>query len=520
MGLDINSLAAAVGSSAMNEQFQPSANTVPRKLLAIGTYDASKTSITDEVPAQILSAEQAGADYGFGSMLHRLAVQSFVGGRGIPVFIQPQAEAGGAVAADGVIAWSASGAKAETVHMYIAGLYVPFSIADADSADDISTKCVAAIEANESLPASAAVDGVAASESDLTSKSKGPWGNDITIRFNLKLGQSFPTGVSVLVTDMASGAGIPVIQNALNGLGTGDNSNEDFYTDVVHGYGLDSATLDTISTYVGAGNTATGLYDKLVHRPFRSLNGDIVPEEAGLTALIAITDTRLLDRANGIIAVPGSANHPAEIATQAMGHMARINNNRAQDHYIGVVLEGIDPGVTSDRWTSDYDNRDIAVKAGISPTVIENGAVVMQNVVSFYRPANVPADSNGYRSMRNISIIQNMLDVVFKNFSQEKWKGISIVNDVANVTDFNDRLKARDTGNVIDDLVIIAKLYEKKAWIYTSTFTINRLKIAGAVSVRPGGIGFNSTLSVILSGEGAILDTETVFDTSLAILAA
>jgi hypothetical protein len=71
---------------------------------------------------------------------------------------------------------------------------------------------------------------------------------------------------------------------------------------------------------------------------------------------------------------------------------------------------------------------------------------------------------------------------------------------------------------VIDDLVALAKSFEDHAWIYESDFTINRLKQAGAVSIRPGGIGFDNVLSVIFSGEGGIIDTEVQFDTSLAVL--
>ena len=517
MGLDVNSLAAAVGSAAKNVQFLSAARNVERKVLIIGTYDVSKTTIVDEVPIQILSPSDAADKYGFGSMLHRLAIQAFLGGNGIKTFVQPQAEAGGAVASAGKNTWTASGTVAGTVHMYIAGEYVPFQVADADDQDAVSIACVAAVEANDDLGISAAV-GAAPADSEFDAKSKGPWGDDISIAFNIGIGQEFPIGVSVVVTDMTGGSGIPDIDDALNGLGTGDDANEDFYTDVVHGYGLDTATMTKIAAYVGVGNEFTGLYDKLVGRPFRVLTGDVTADSAGLTALIVITDAKLTDRANGIIAAPGSRSHPGEIAAQAIGHMARINNNRAAESYVGVILSGIDPGEKADRWTSDYDNRDTAVKSGISPTKVNSGAVVLQNVVSFYRPASVPVESNGYRSMRNISILQNIIYNIKVNFSQEKWQGISLVENITNVTNVVDRLKARDTAIVIDDLVALAKSFESRAWIYTASFTIQKLAEDGAVSVRSGGTGFDSTLSIILSGEGGILDTVTEFDTSIAIL--
>jgi phage tail sheath gpL-like len=521
MTLSQTSLAAATGVSVKNVQFQPSANNVPRKIFIVGTYDPLITTIADEVPALVTSPEDAGSQFGFGFMIHRLAVQAFAGSNGVETWVIPQAEAGGSAAAAGDIDFAGStGIESGTIWLYIAGISANFTVLSGDTADAVATKAVAAINATKELPVTAAVNGVTTSQVDFTSKSNGTWGNFITLRFNIKAGESLPVGVTAAVTDMATGAGDPDIADALDGTGTGDDANAAFFTDGIHGYGQTAATLDAISTYVGAGNIATGLYDKLVSRPFRVLTGDTVADTAGLSALIALGDGRKLDRANGVIAVPGSANHPSEIAAQAMGIMAKINNDRAEQSYIGQAMTGIDPGAQADRWTSDYDNRDTAVKSGVSPTKISNGVVTMQNVLTFYHPDNVPVDSNGYRSMRNVSILQNIMDNVRVTFEQEKWQGISIVQDVTRVTNTTDRQKARDIDAVKDDLVALARAFEGKAWIYTASFTIDKLKEAGSVTIRPGSIGFDNILSVILSGEGGIIDTVIEFDTSIAVLTA
>jgi phage tail sheath gpL-like len=519
--LNATSLAAAVGTGVKNVQFQSGAANLPRKILVAATYNPAKTAVVPLVPVQVLSPEDAGDRFGFGSMAHRLVVQAFRGGMGTPVFVLPQAEAGGAVVAAGSLDFTtSSGVGAGTIYLYIAGIPVAITVPASATPTAIAQLVVAAITADRNLPVSAAVDGVTAGKVNLTAKSKGPWGNGISIDFNLGLGQALPTGVVAVEVAMASGAGVPVMATALAALGTGDSANEAWFTDLVHGYGTDSTTLDAISTYVGAGNDFTGLYGKTIGRPMRALTGDTAAGSSGLAALIVISDARKTDRANGIISVPGSASHPAEIAAQTIGHMARINQDRVAQHYLGIQLIDIHTGAKADRWTSDYDNRDTAVKAGISPTRIQNGVVVLQNVVSFYRPDNVPVASNGYRSMRNIGIIQNMLFNIRLNFEQEKWQGISIVADVAKVSTTLDRQKARDVGSVIDDLVALARSFEGHAWIYEAAFTINKLKESGAVTIRPGGLGFDNVLSVIFSGEGGILDTTVEFDTSLAVLLA
>jgi phage tail sheath gpL-like len=518
-----NSLAAAVGSAVKNVQFQPTAEVVARKILIIGTGNPTTEATNPlDTPVLVTSAEDVASRVGNGYMLHRVAVQAFKGSRGIETWMIQQAEDGAAVQAIGDVDFAGStGVLAGTLWLYIAGIQVPVTVADADTADAIATATAAAINADSDLPVTAAVNGVTTSQVDITAKSGGPWGNDITIQFNVGanvgLDETLPTGVVTAVNDMASGTGLPTIQDALDALGTGDGANEAFFTDVIHGYGQDSTTLNAVRDYVGAGNDFLGLYDKVVHKPFRSLVCDTVADSAGLAALVALGDGRKSDRANGVVAVPGSANHPDEIAALAMGIMARLNNNRAEENYVDQVLAGIDPGAKSDRWTAEYNDRDTAVKAGVSPTTVKSGAVVLQNVVTFYHPDNVPQTSNGYREMRNISVLQNILANVSANFEQEKWKGITIVQDVTKVGNTTDREKARDTDAVIDDLVALAKAFESNAWIFSASFTIDELKNPGSVTIRTGGDGFDMTLKVVLSGVGNILDTVTEFDTSIAV---
>jgi phage tail sheath gpL-like len=516
--LSSNSLAAAVGAAVKNKQFVSSAELVPRKILIIGTGDpTTEAANPTDTPVLVTSPEDVADKTGFGFMLHRLAIQAYRGSKGIETWIIQQPE-GVAVQAAGEIDFTGStGVLAGTLYLYIAGEQISVTITDAMTVEDIADAVVTEITANPDLPVTA-VKVAVTFEVTITAKSGGLWGNDIDISLNLGAGETTPTGITVAITGMASGTGTPDIQTALDSLGTGDGANEAFFTDLIQGYGQVTAVLDDIANYVGQGNTFIGLYDKVVHKPFRVLIGDVAAGSAGLSALITLGDGRKNDRANGVIAVPGSESHPSEIAAQAMGHMARINNVRAQENYLDIILEGIQPGETkSDRWTKDYNSRDTAVKAGVSPTIVKSGVVVMQNVVTFYHPDSVPQASNGYRSMRNISILQNILNNMAVNFEQEKWKGISIVADVTKVSNTTDKQKARDIDSVRDDLVALARSFESKSWLYAASFTIDSLKETGAIAVRTGGDGFEVVWKIVLSGEGNIIDTVTEFDTSIAV---
>lgn len=519
MSLNSTSLAPAVGSSVLNVQFTPAAQNVPRKILVAGTHLSSSPGVAEGIPVQVFSSADAGSQFGFGSMIERLVYQAFLGGNGVPVFVLPQAEPGGASAAGGSVDFTGSaGVQAGTLYLFVANNLVSVNLMLGMTPTAIALAVVAACAANKMLHASALVDGVIPGKVDFTSKSAGPWGNGITLAFNLQYGQTLPAGVVAAVTAMSGGAGVPVLATALNNLGIGDNGNEAYYTDMVHGYGQDSTTLNAIQAYVGDGNSATGLYAATVARPFRALTGDTGAGSTGLTNLITLANGRLTDLANGVVAVPGSMSHPSEIAALAIGEMAAIAQNAVAQNYLGIVLVGIDPGIQANRWTSLYDNRNTAVSEGISPTLVVNGVVTLQSMVTFYRPANVPVTSNGYRSMRNIAIIQNMLYNVWLNFAQQKWQGCSIVADCSNVTSSADRVKARDINSVIGDLIALAYGFQGKAWIYEAAFTISQLKLPGAVTIRAGGLGFNSILPVIFSGECGIIDNQVQFDISLAAI--
>ncbi len=383
----------------------------------------------------------------------------------------------------------------------------------------IAAAVIAALDASvdKSSPVTQAVDGVNDFQVNFTSKSKGPRGNGIDLSLNLGDEGSLPAGVGAVVTAMANGLTNPDIQDALDSLGTGDDQNENNFTGLIHGYGSAVPTLDAISAYNGIGNEFVGNFSKTVSRPFRSLTGAVAPGAGALGTLITFADGRLQDRTNGILAVPGSENHPEEIAALAMGLMELISSNRAEENYIDRELPGIRVGDDPDKWTKDFDNRDLAVKSGISPTFSKNGVVNLQNVVSFYRPAAVAPESNGYRSMRNFSIIQNLIFNQKNTFNQEKWKGITIVADVSKVSNPTSRLKARDVNAVLDELLSLAGIFEDNAWIFSASFTIDKLKEGDKVVLRPAGNGFDINLPVVLSGEGGILNQVIEFDTSLAV---
>ena len=514
MPIDQQSLAAGTQFGVKNVPQQLTAQVLPRKFLIIGTATKVVPYLT---PKQIFSAEEAGDFYGFGSMIHRLAVAAFAGHNGLDTYVIAQEEAGGAVQAQGGFTWVGTATAAGRVSLYIGGVDCSFDVPKDATAAEVATLTAQAVTDTPEAGLSAVVNGGVPEQVDFTAKSAGPWGTDIVAGFNLLPGQELPAGLSIGGAPETPGSGIPDIQEALDALGTDDQQNEDYYTDMVHGYGLDTSTLDKISLYNGEGDTFTGNYKREVGRPFRSLNGDTAAGSGGLTALFAISDARLLDRTNGVLPVPGSPSNPPEIAAVALGIMARQNNSRAEASPIGQLLPGIFPGANDDNWTKNYDTRDQAVKRGVSITRVKNGAVEMDNVITFYRPATIPVDSNAYRSQRNLSIIQNILFNMFAAFDAESWKGFTVVADITQIGNTASKQKAKDVDSVRDVVQAQAVNFESNGWLYDAQYTIDQLKEVDSVVVRTSGNGFDYFPKYILSGEGGILNGIAEIDTSLSV---
>ncbi|MDR1288000.1 MAG: hypothetical protein LBK08_10360 [Treponema sp.] len=519
------SIAAGLGVKVRNIVLQAGAAVMPRKILIIATPNAAQAaSVPINQPFLVLSPEEVAGITGTGGMAHRLAIASFRGSRSsVPTYLMLEEDAGGAAAATGSVALVGGTHGVGMIALYIAGKFYAIFVAAADTVEQIGAAIAAAVTKDSSCPVTAASDEGTVT---FTSKSKGPWGNGITIAVNQRPGdgETTPSGLTVTITAMSGGAGLPGLDTDLPlALGSGDSANEAHFTDVIHGYGKDTSILNALSQYVGEGNENVALYSDTIARPFRSLTADVSAASTALADLIAFTGDRKLDRTSGVVARPGSLTHPSEIAAEAMGYMAFLNADYAELGYCDAVLSGVDPGLAARQqgldWTTEYANRDLAVHNGISPAIISDGAVKLQNVVSFYRPSNLPETSYCFRRMRDISLVQNIIYNYKRVFGSEKWTNFTVVENTANVQNAKNRAKARDTEMVKDDLLKLVTDFTSMAWLFSAAPSVAGLKKPEAVTLRENSSGFNTKVPYVLSGEGNILNHEVDLDTSFAIMA-
>jgi phage tail sheath gpL-like len=135
------------------------------------------------------------------------------------VWMLPLADAGGATAATGSIAFTSPPTAAGTLSLYIAGNVVSVPVTASQTTSSIATAVAAAIAAIPQMPVTA----VASTNTvNLTAVNKGLCGNEIDIRFNYygtANGEVLPAGVAYTITAMSGGATNPTLTTALGNLG-------------------------------------------------------------------------------------------------------------------------------------------------------------------------------------------------------------------------------------------------------------------------------------------------------------
>ena len=519
MTITPSSLSYAVGASIINTNFKAASNALPRKVLCIGTIDPTlNSSLTQYSIEAVVNPSHAAARYGSGFQLAKLiewVSQEFSGS--IDAMIVHEATA---TESAGSILFAGTLTESGTLHFYVGSEKIEnVNLAIGADGEDQVDAIVAAAANYPDLSVTLAKDGTTHEKLNVTAKS-GAVGWNFSLGFNYGFGETYPAGTTApVVTPMAGGAGTIVMATALAALGAGDQANDNHYTAIAFpGSITDTTTLNSLSTWNGVGNTVSGNYGKLVARPVRALIGDNTAGSGGLTTLLALGLARKeTDRTTGVMPVPGSPSHPVHIACAALGACEEIASIRPGQPYMKTPLKYILPGSYANNWCADFDDRETAKQAGIGSTLVVGSSVMLNDVVTFYHSASIPVASNGYREFSNISIIQNLLNDVKTNFSSDRWVGVSAVADKAKVTDIIARIKARDTSDVIDDLMSLLYAWEGKAYIWSAAWSIAKLQAGGYVALRLLSNGWDIVLPVLLRVPGDVLDTQIQFDANVSI---
>jgi phage tail sheath gpL-like len=135
------------------------------------------------------------------------------------VWFLPLADAAGGIAATGTVLIAGTPTATGVISLYIAGQLLSLTVTTGELAADIATALAALVNSSSNLPVTATA---ATATVTLTAKNKGLTGNEIDLRLNYQgssSGEAIPAGLTLTLTQMASGATNPTLDTALANLG-------------------------------------------------------------------------------------------------------------------------------------------------------------------------------------------------------------------------------------------------------------------------------------------------------------
>lgn len=397
-------VAQIIGYKIAKGNFATSSPNLPQRIAILGEANTANQSGLSTTPVQILTAQQAGQLYGYGSPIHSIARILFpVSGDGIggvPVWVYPQAAAGGAAARVQTITvtGTATGNGTHTIvvagRQFIDGSSYAINIVSGDTPTAIATKIKdtinAVLQSPVSATSSAGVVTVTAKWTGLTSQG---------INLSMDSGTA-SIGVTYAVAETAAGSGTPDVAASVALFGTAWN------TLVINSYGTASTVMAALESFNGIPDpeAPTGRFSGIVMKPFIALTGSVADDPT------ATTDARL---ANVTIAIAPAPLSPG-LAYEAAANVALLVGRMAQDKphldVSGMAYPDM-PGPVGTPAMAAYTVRDAYVKKGCSTVEVVAGVYRILDLVTTYHPAgeNPPQ----FRYVRNLLLDFNVRFAVY-----------------------------------------------------------------------------------------------------------
>ena len=330
-------------------------------------------------------------------------------------------QAGANTTSAGSIAFVGTQTETKDYTLKIGSEVISFTAIKGQTALQIATTVKAFLDSNVNLSITAGT--IAGDAIPLTANWAGLTGNEIGVQI-----EGLFQGVVMTVSTMLGGLGSPLVTGAINNF-------QILYTDVVNAFD-DTANLDDLE------RRNEELWDALEARPFMAYFGS---NETDPTAVSADTETRLNEKTNVKFPVPGSPSVNVEIAASIVALVAKTKNSDPAQPYYDTPIFGITAGnSTVIQW--DYSQRDFIEKRGCSTSYINNGLLVVGDVLTTYHPVGV--EFPGWRFAVDVSKVQLQLGDLKRLFTGSKWTGKILVGDRDEITNPNAKKPFNAKGDV------------------------------------------------------------------------
>ena len=381
-----------------------------QRALIIGQKTSAGNGVVD-VPVICSSEAQAITLGGIGSMLHLMVKAYRAADPSGELWVLPVADNGSGTAAAGSINFTAAATSNGTLNLYIAGLNVPLPVASTQTAAQLATALAGAINANGSLPVTAAVDGMTSSKVDITAKNAGVNGNTIDIRTNYygaANGEVDPAGLAYTIVAMASGATNPVLATALANIATQS------YDFIVQPY-TDTTSMTSMSAYLNDTAGTWSWEEQFYGHAFTAFVGT-------LSAIITKT-TSLNDQHTTVLGYNNSPTPDFVVAADLAGTAApSIRADPARPLQALAMSTMLPPPLASrfaltDRNTLLYD--------GCSTfNVAQDGTILLENIITTYQKNGFSQPDDSYLEIETmftlVAVLRTLASVVTSRYARVK----------------------------------------------------------------------------------------------------
>lgn len=368
-------------------------------------------SATPNVPQICQGVSDAKTVGGQGSMLALMTAAYRTRDQFSEIWYLPLADDPAAVAATGSLNFTAAATAAGVLSLYIAGVRVSLSVSSSQTPAQLATSLAAAINAMGDLPVTAAVDGTTTSKVNITAKNKGAGGNDIDLRLNYlgtAGGEATPTGLTVAIVAMASGATNPSLTAALANLG---DKTFDF---IALPYN-DTTSLNSIKSFLSMQTGRWSWAQQLYGGAYGAYRGTL-----------AACQTFGATRNDEHVSIMGFNDSPspnwiwAADITAAVAVSAQADPAQPlQTVTLGTVLA---PPVQSRFQLTD---RNTLLYTGISTfTVADDGTVAIENLITTYQLNSFGQPDNSYLEVETMNtlayVLRRLKSVVTTKYARVK----------------------------------------------------------------------------------------------------
>jgi phage tail sheath gpL-like len=249
--------------------------------------------------------------------------------------------------------------------LYIAGRRVWVSLAAGDQPQIVAQAIVDAVNADDRVPVTAAVDGITPSKVVLTCRWKGETGNDIDLRDSVK-GEQRPKGLRVSYTQASGGAVNPQLDAAIAAMGS-----EWFnwvclpYTDTTSLEAMEAELSDRYGPMRQIGGRAFCAFRGTHAEVATAGNGRNSPHVSMMGTGLAASPTWLWAATNAIVAAKSLAIDPARPLQR-------------------LALPGLIPPAEGQRWSDP--ERNLLLFDGVATyTVASDGSVQIERQITTYQ---------------------------------------------------------------------------------------------------------------------------------------